>query len=210
MAASVGAFGAAEAQASGKIFACYSKSTKVLTHATSRHCKKGFKSQSWNKLGLQGPQGAKGAQGAQGPAGAVAGYDKYNSAASLAITHGTSAVVLSVTPAAAGNYAVQGFANALNAHAAPTSFKCGITNLHRTSTTPQGGATIASNAVGMGLGMGIVHASPGSPIQLGCHDGGQDVTVVKNHAALTAVQLATANGHAAALHQQAIANRFSH
>ena len=54
---------------SGVIYACYSNTTKTLTHTTkTAGCKTGFTELSWN---AKGPQGAKGAQGAAGPQGPV-------------------------------------------------------------------------------------------------------------------------------------------
>ena len=55
--------------ASGKIFACYSKSSHVLKYTKKAKCAKGSALVSWNKQGPQGAKGAAGAQGAQGPQG---------------------------------------------------------------------------------------------------------------------------------------------
>ncbi len=56
--------------ASGKVFACYSKSSHVLKYSKKAKCPKGSALISWNKKGPQGAKGAAGPQGAQGAAGA--------------------------------------------------------------------------------------------------------------------------------------------
>lgn len=66
---------AAPAAASGKVHACYSKKTDVLTYSKSGKCGKGEKALSWaqsgpkGKTGGRGASGAPGAKGAQGPRG---------------------------------------------------------------------------------------------------------------------------------------------
>ncbi len=57
------------AAASGKVHACYSKKTDVLTYSKSGKCGKGEKSLSWAKTGPRGKTGARGAQGLQGTKG---------------------------------------------------------------------------------------------------------------------------------------------
>lgn len=56
--------------ASGKIFACYSKSTHVLKYTKKSKCPSGSALLSWNKQGPQGAKGSAGPQGVQGPRGA--------------------------------------------------------------------------------------------------------------------------------------------
>lgn len=67
----IGVAAAQGATASGKIYACYSKATHVLSYAGRASCKKGSTLVSWNKSGPSGPRGSTGPQGAQGPQGAT-------------------------------------------------------------------------------------------------------------------------------------------
>jgi Collagen triple helix repeat (20 copies) len=67
----IGAAAAQGATASGKIYACYSKTTHVLSYSGRASCKKGSTLVSWNKSGPAGPRGSTGPQGAQGPQGAA-------------------------------------------------------------------------------------------------------------------------------------------
>lgn len=205
----VGAFGATDAQA--KIFACYSKSTGAVKHATSSHCPHGYKSFSWNAVGVKGPQGAqgaagaRGAQGAQGAAGTpglVAGYDKYKTT-STELTESTSTVVTSFAPAAAGNYAVNAVATLQLAGAGSGTLKCNVRNLHDTSATPVMANHVDAETVGIDVAnTGIIHASPASPVQEVCSAQGTTHGYLYR-AELTGVQLATANGAATALHENA-------
>lgn len=203
----VGAFGAADAQ--GKIFACYSKSSKNVKHATSSHCPHGYKSFSWNGVGPQGPKGATGGQGAQGAQGAtgapglVAGYDHYFSGiiSPQTLAKSTSTVVASFAPAAAANYAVTGMATDDNPAGGQALLKCGIRNLNDTSHAPVGRQTVPASTDGTVTATGIVHASAANPVQLECN--AFDHAGTLPDAALTGVQLATANGAATALHQNA-------
>jgi hypothetical protein len=61
------AAGAPHVVTTGKIYACYSDTSKSLSETTqAKGCKTGFTELSWN---AKGPQGATGAQGATGPQG---------------------------------------------------------------------------------------------------------------------------------------------
>lgn len=72
-----GAAAVPAAAASGKIHACYSKRTDVLTYSKKGKCGHGEKAISWNasgprgKRGASGPAGSAGAKGAQGAHGIV-------------------------------------------------------------------------------------------------------------------------------------------
>jgi hypothetical protein len=117
--------------ASGKIFACYSKSSHVLKYSKKSKCPSGSALVSWNKQGPQGAKGAagaqgaqgargaagtgaqgppgaqgvRGAQGAQGAAGVVAGYDAIGSG-SMTVAKSTEQVVDAIIPKAVGDYMV--------------------------------------------------------------------------------------------------------
>jgi hypothetical protein len=213
--------GAAEAQAAGgKIFACYSKTTKVLSYSKSHKCAKGSAKISWNKTGprgpagkngtngangAQGPQGAQGAQGAPG-AGTVAST-RYSSSASLR-SH-TSAAVATLAPATAGNYAVNGMAtfstgyNDVGCYAGALSSKGAVV-----SSTPEASTGQSGRFAGNDETNGILHAGPGSPIALICSTGNDSVSV--RDAALTAVELQTANRAAHRLGLKAAKNDRAH
>ena len=107
--------------ASGVIYACYSNTTKTLTHTTkTAGCKTGSTELSWNAKGPQGargpqgpqgakgatgPQGAKGAQGARGPQeppGAIADFTTQRSQ-QVPLTSGPITVA-AITPPSAGSF----------------------------------------------------------------------------------------------------------
>ena len=74
--ASAAALGLSPTTAETKtVFACYKKSSDVLSYSKRQKCPKGSKLISWNSEGPQdstgaaGPQGVQGVQGVQGPQG---------------------------------------------------------------------------------------------------------------------------------------------
>jgi hypothetical protein len=213
--------GAAEAQAAGgKIFACYSKKTKVLSYSKSHKCAKGSAKISWNKTGprgpagkngtngangAQGPQGAQGAQGAPG-AGTVAST-RYASSTGFG-SYSTQPVAI-LTPAAAGNYAVNGMAtfstydNQVGCYAGALSSKGAVVSSTAEAFTGQGGGFTGNDETN-----GIVHGGPSSPIELICSTSNDGMSV--RDAALTAVELQTANRGAHRLGLKAAKNDRAH
>jgi Collagen triple helix repeat (20 copies) len=193
-----GAFGvaavtAAEAQAAGgKIFACYSKKTKVLKHASKAHCPKGSKLVAWNSSGpqgapgaqghagangvngaqgAQGKAGAQGAPGAQGPAGTQAGYANerfggFSSPIRSSISPGSFVTIASVTPASSGSFAVEG--QVALATPANNGGYCWARDSKSSSSTPEG-FDFASAGRDIDVPTtGILKADPTHPIQLVC------------------------------------------
>ncbi len=117
--AAAGLAAAPAAAASGKIHACYSKSSGAMSYSKKGKCGKGSKAISWNKTGKTGKTGATGATGAQGAAGATgatgpqgpqggitAAYTNYTelSFSSYLQLNSGSQVVGAIAPAATGTY----------------------------------------------------------------------------------------------------------
>jgi hypothetical protein len=217
--------GAAEAQAAGgKIFACYSKTTKVLSYSKSHKCAKGSAKISWKKAGLRGPQGpagkngTNGANGAQGPQGAQ-GAQGAPGPGTVASTRYSSSVpgfgsfstrpVETLAPATAANYAVTGMAtfrtgsNDVGCYAGALSSKGAVVSSTPEAFKAQGGSFAGKDSVN-----GILHGGPSSPIELICSTSSDTMSV--QDAALTAVELQTANRGAHRLGLKAAKNDRAH
>jgi hypothetical protein len=152
---------AAPAQAhSGKIYACYSKSTHVMKYSKKAHCSSG-KSLSWNKMG---PQGAQGARGAQGPAGvANVGYH-YATSQVLSLSRGSSfysGVVDTFVPTVAGSYEVN-TADTLKAGGTATFAACWA--FGKNGDTESMRASVPANEYMPIATTGVVFASPANPV----------------------------------------------
>ena len=198
---------------SGVIFACYSNTTKALTHTTkTAGCKTGFTELSWNAKGPQGPQGPQGAKGpqgpvgpqgakgAQGPQGATGPQGPPGAVADFATHHFNdfsilvSTVAASVTPASSGMYNVTGTVAGVNSSQV-TSWGCEI---FRHSA---GGGNVSPIPAGHVFakgsydvaGTGAVFGGPVSPIELVCGAAG---LVIGTQADLTAVRVSSVNGAA--------------
>ena len=158
---------------SGVIYACYSNTTKTLTHTTkTAGCKTGFTELSWNAQGPQGAKGPQGATGPQGPSGPAAGNATGRfSSHPIGIAANTSTIVASIAPPQGGLFLVNGTATGQK-FSSGGFLACRLVNESlRTgslfSPTPYGynntGFTYGTAAVG-----GAMFASASDPIQLRC------------------------------------------
>jgi hypothetical protein len=219
----------------GTIYACYSNTTKTLTHTTkAKGCRTGFTELSWNAKGPQGPEGPQGAQGAAGPQGvrggpqgvtgpqgpqgapgpqAIPGY-----AAATHFPHSSyglwgSETVASVAPASSGEFIVNGDmadSELGTVHGLPISWGCQIGRLSLNgkllSGTPWGFTD--GHTVGTVATTGAVFATPQSPLVMRCD--AISGSLSEPRGAMTAVKVTSLNGQAAAppAHPR-IANRFA-
>jgi hypothetical protein len=219
--------------ASGKIFACYSKSSHVLKYTKKGKCAKGSALVAWNKSGPQGANGAAGAQGAQGPQGAsgagsqgpqgaqgaqgasgetagyvAAGVDSSPVAAS------TSQIYEAIQPTAAGDYMV----NTVGNFFAPAAIACtaiaanSSKKLSSSSSISSIGAGVTSAAGSTAryqqvAATGALFASPSRPLLEICFNSG---AVTKDFTQLAATQVATVNGASKLEHHHVLpSHRFS-
>jgi hypothetical protein len=193
---------------SGKIYACYSKSTHVMHYSKKAHCSSG-KLLSWNKMGPQGAQGAKGhqgpqgPQGAQGPAGVAAAYVGYNHSQSLAsyksgpsssITH-YSGPVDEFVPSKAGDYVVTATNTMYNENSGANYGGCVVTGTS-SATAPQYTSFITKNQSAPIAVTGVVFASASHPVVDDCYASHQASVYF---AGLVGIQANKVNGVAAAV-----------
>jgi hypothetical protein len=199
---------------SGVIYACYSNTTKALTHTTkTAGCKTGFTELSWNAKGPQGPQGATGPQGAkgpqgatgpqgakgpqgatgpQGPPGAIADFTTQTSDVFI----GTSpTVIASLAPASVGMYNVTA-TETVDPLRFTASWFCSIVR-HKSSgvlTSPvhAGFGFGPTQQPAGGAGTGAVFGAPSSPIELICTTSVASVLTLQTE--MTAVRVSSVNG----------------
>lgn len=184
---------------SGVIYACYSNTTKTLTHTTkTAGCKTGFTELSWNAMGPQGPQGTPGPQGAtgpQGPPGAIADFTTQRTSIPL----GSQTVVASVTPVSSGMYNVTA-TEAAGRDGLSALWSCFIVRHNslgsNLSPVHAGFALTPPGAVVGGGGTGAVFGGPVSPIELLCTAETASTSAVQ--ADLTATRVTSVNGVAVA------------
>ena len=214
---------------SGVIYACYSNTTKTLTHTTkTAGCKTGFTELSWNAQGPQGakgpqgatgPQGAKGATGPQGapgpqgPSGPAAGNATGRfSSHPIGIAANTSTIVASIAPPQGGLFLVNGTATGQK-FSSGGFLACRLVNESlRTgslfSPTPYG-----YNNTGFTYGTaaenGAMFASASDPIQERCltnaASGASVITATINDTLVTSLNGAKTHKPA----QRPLANRFT-
>ena len=193
----------APATTTGTIFACYSNTTKTLTHTTkTAGCKTGFTELSWNAKGPQGPQGAKGPQGAtgpqgapgpQGPPGAIADFTTFLT--SPVVVRSSSPVIASVTPVSSGMYNVTATELA-GRSAGVANWACVV--VRQSAGGPPvsgflaGSARTAASTFVDGAGTGAVFGGPRSPIELVCAGASASVHIVE--AGMTATRVSSVNG----------------
>jgi hypothetical protein len=195
--------GPARITTTGKIYACYSNTTKALKETTkTKGCKVGFTELSWNAKGPQGPQGAIGPRGARGPQGPPSAIADFTTQRDKRVAIGAETVVASVRPSAAGMYNVtataQGGATLGNPDGS-ASWGCEIVRHtskgSNVSPVLAGGAFTLSGVNVMTAGTGAVFGAPSSPIELLCAAG--TVSTFITEAEMTAVSVSSVNGAAA-------------